>query len=145
MPDSETSLSAVFEEESIKSFGKCLRYALWRDEDYASLIEFENAETPLQFAEAVRKFLRRYRSGSFMDQALRTRASELRKQNRWDELRRALRQHEIGPRPTEGHLERLTQLANDSQGVRLVRAAIISYGLTKRDPRKEVEEMEKES
>jgi|SRR5579883_41004 hypothetical protein len=145
MSNSEISLASVFAEESIKSFGKCLRYALWRDDDYASLIEFENAETPLQFAEAVRKFLRRYRSGGFMDEALRTQASEMRKHNRWDELRRTLRQNEIGPRPTEGNLERLTQLANNAQGVRLVRAAIISYGLTKRDPHKELEEVERGS
>jgi hypothetical protein len=145
MPSSDSKLSDVFAEESVKSFGKCLRYALWRDEDYASLIEFENAETPTQFADAVRKFLRRYRSGGFMDHTQRSRASEMRKQNRWDGLKKLLRQYEVGPRPSEGQLERLMQLANDTNGVRLVQSAIISYGLTKREPYKEVEELEKEN
>jgi len=142
MSNDEQKLSSVYEEESVKSFGRCLRYALWRDEDYASLIEFENAESPPQFADAVRKFLRRYRSGNFMDEATRTRASELRKQNQWDELRKFLRQYEIGPRPTEGHLEQLMKLATNTNGVRLIRAAIISYGLTKREPYKEVDEVD---
>lgn len=33
MPNTEGNLIAVYEQESVKSFGKCLRYALWRDED----------------------------------------------------------------------------------------------------------------
>jgi hypothetical protein len=77
-----------------------------------------------------------------MDQTIRTRASELRKQNRWDELRKLLRQYEIGPRPTEVHLEQLMKVASDTAGVRLTRSAIISYGLTKREPHKEVDEID---
>ena len=67
-------------------------------------------------------------------------AEDLRKQNQWDELRKFLRQYEIGPRPTEGHLEQLMKLATNTSGVRLTRAAIISYGLTKREPYKEAED-----
>lgn len=144
MSNTEPGLSELFGEQCIKSFGKCLRYAIWRDEDYGSLIELENAETPSQFLEAVRKFLRRYRSGAFQSEDLRDQAARLRQAGRWDDYKSFSRQHELGPRPTEGELERLMQLANDERWVRRVKSAILSYGLVKRDPFQELNETGKE-
>jgi hypothetical protein len=99
------SLSILYSDEAVKDFGSTLRKALRMEEiqDYASLIELENAEKDEDFADAVRKFLRRYESH----------ASRL-------HLRR----------PTEESLERLMKLVSD-YGVRLVRAALISHALVK--------------
>lgn len=145
MPNTQPDLTEIYGSPPVKSFGRALRYALWRDDDYASLIEFENAESPVGFAAAVRKFLRRYRSGEYMSKELRDKADSLRRQNRWDALKRLLRQNGIGPRPTDVDLEALVRLAADSDRVRVVTAALISYGLTKREPAAEVEEAEKEA
>jgi hypothetical protein len=106
-------LAAVYEDPSIKDFGDALRRALRMEEiqDYGSLIELENAETPEDFADAIRKFLRRYE----------THASRL-------HLRR----------PAEESLTNLMSLV-DKQGVRLVRAALISHALVKSPPAEEHE------
>lgn len=100
-----TSLAILYSDEAIKDFGSTLRKALRMEEiqDYASLIELENAEKYEDFAEAIRKFLRRYESH----------ASRL-------HLRR----------PKEESLEKLMKLVSD-YGVRLVRAALISHALVK--------------
>ncbi len=99
------SLAMLYSDEAIKDFGSTLRKALRMEEiqDYASLIELENAEKETDFADAVRKFLRRYETHA--------RRMHLR-------------------RPTEESLERLMKLVSD-HGVRLVRAALISHALVK--------------
>lgn len=99
------NLSMLYSDEAIKDFGSTLRKALRMEEiqDYASLIEIENAEKEEDFAEGVRKFLRRYES-------------------------HARRLHL--KRPTEENLERLMKLVSD-HGVRPVRAALISHALVK--------------
>lgn len=99
------SLAMLYSDEAIKDFGSTLRKALRMEEiqDYASLIELENAEKEEDFADALRKFLRRYETHA--------RRMHLR-------------------RPTEESLERLMKLVTD-HGVRLVRAALISHALVK--------------
>jgi len=99
------SLASVYEDPSVKDFGSALRRALRIEEiqDYASLIELENAETPDDFADAIRKFLRRFESHA--------RRMKLR-------------------RPMEESLTRLISLVDD-YGVRIVRAALVSHALVK--------------
>ncbi|NWF91376.1 MAG: hypothetical protein HXY46_00535 [Syntrophaceae bacterium] len=99
------SLSMLYSDGAIKDFGSTLRRALRMEEiqDYASLIELENAEKEGEFADALRKFLRRYESHA--------RRLHLR-------------------RPTEESLERLMKLVSD-YGVRPVRAALVSHALVK--------------
>jgi hypothetical protein len=57
--DHSLNLSDAYSDTAVQAFGKALRAALTFDQDYASLIDFENAETPAAFNEAVEKFLRR--------------------------------------------------------------------------------------
>jgi hypothetical protein len=99
------NLAVLYSNEAIKDFGSTLRRALRMEEiqDYTSLIELENAEREEDFADAVRKFLRRYE----------THARRL-------HLRR----------PAEENLEKLMKLVSD-YGVRLVRAALISHALVR--------------
>lgn len=99
-------LSLVYSDAALKDFGDALRKALRIEDiqDYASLIELENAEKPDDFAEAIKKFLRRYESHA--------RRKELK-------------------RPKEESLEKIMSLV-DQYGVRLVRAALISHALVKR-------------
>ncbi|MEO0294269.1 MAG: hypothetical protein ABIN61_08650 [candidate division WOR-3 bacterium] len=99
------SLAMLYSDEAIKDFGSTLRKALRMEEiqDYASLIELENAEKEEDFADALRKFLRRYET-------------------------HARRMHL--KRPTEENLEKLMKLVSD-YGVRLVRAALISHALVR--------------
>ncbi|MDI6828714.1 MAG: hypothetical protein QME62_09545 [Armatimonadota bacterium] len=99
-------LSEVYSDSAVKDFGSALRRALIMDEiqDYASLIELENAEEKDDFADAIHKFLRRFESHA--------RKLHLR-------------------RPSEVSLERLMALV-DQHGVRTVRAALISHALVKR-------------
>ncbi|MGB9714988.1 MAG: hypothetical protein ACPL1G_01030 [Thermodesulfovibrionales bacterium] len=99
------SLAMLYSDEAIKDFGSTLRKALRMEEiqDYASLIELENAEKEEDFADALRKFLRRYETHA--------------------------RQMHL-KRPTEESLERLMKLVSD-YGVRLVRAALISHALVR--------------
>jgi hypothetical protein len=103
-------LGTLYSDPAIKDFGSALRKALRMREDYASLIDFENAESPDAFAEALRKFLRRFEALA---------------------RRRHLR------RPSEENLERLAKLVDENE-VRLVRAALISHALV-RSPREEEE------
>jgi len=106
MSNSSLVLSAVYADSSVQAFGKALRVALsFEQQDYASLIDFENAETPEAFGDAVKKFLRRnYNSGS---------------------------------KPSASDLEQLMALAKTEPDVRILRAAIISYGLTRWDKKEE--------
>ena len=103
------SLSEVFENNAVKAFGKALRLAVRVNEDYASMVELEYVEEPKEFAETIKKFLRRFESQS--------RRYERKKG------RRAFR-------PSEEDLGELMKIV-DEHGVRLVRAALISHALVK--------------
>lgn len=105
----ELSLADVFGHEGIKAFGQALRFAL-RDDDYASLVELEYVERKEDFAEVLKKFLRRYES----------RARQREKENK--------------PtfRPTTDDLIGVMQLVDKPQvGIRPVRAAIIAHALVR--------------
>lgn len=105
-------LSQVYSDESLKDFGGALRKALRTEniQDYASLIELENAEKPEDFSEAIKNFLRRFETHA--------RRFNLK-------------------RPKEESLERLMDLV-DKHGVRLVRAALISHAIVKRALEEEI-------
>jgi hypothetical protein len=55
------SLAEIYDHPAVRAFGSALRAALREPDiqDYASLIDLENVEREEDFAEAVRKFLRR--------------------------------------------------------------------------------------
>lgn len=99
-------LSLVYSDAALKDFGDALRKALRLEDiqDYASLIELENAEKPDDFAVAIKNFLRRYETHA-------------RRKNL--------------TRPKEESLEKIMKLV-DQHGVRLVRAALISHAIVKR-------------
>lgn len=109
MPTAERRLPDVYTNPAVKAFGKALRIALWLDQDYASLIELENAEDPVSFAEAIRKFLRRYNHGA---------------------------------KPRDADLESLMQLVGTQDEVRVVRSAVVSYGLVQWDKKQAAEAAE---
>lgn len=95
-------LSEVYSHPAIKRFGQAYRRAL-RDrstQDYASLIDLENAETPERLAEAIRRFLRRNHKAA--------------EEKNWFW-------------PGDQQLEQVMALAEEN--VALVRAAIESYAL----------------
>ena len=105
MSNPSFTLSQAYSDPAVQAFGKALRAAVTFEQDYASLMDFENAETPEAFNEAVKRFLRRnYKSGT---------------------------------RPTAGELERLMDFAKSGEDVRILRAAIISYGLSRWDKKEE--------
>ncbi|MEM2817309.1 MAG: hypothetical protein QXN39_02365 [Archaeoglobaceae archaeon] len=79
------------------------------NDDYASLIDLEYAETPGDFADALHKFLRRFESLA--------RKKQLR-------------------RPEEKALEELACLV-DAHGVRMVKAALISHALCRAEREEE--------
>jgi len=54
-----SKLHELFSNPAVESFGKALRTALTKNEDYASLIELDYAEKEEDFAIAIKKFLRR--------------------------------------------------------------------------------------
>lgn len=111
-------LSEVFENEAIRAFGFALRLAVRMNDDYASMVELEYVEEPKEFAEVIKKFLRRFESQS----------------------RRYEREKGHGGfRPSENDLAELMNLV-DKYGVRLVRAALISHALVRSPKGKEGEE-----
>ncbi len=115
------SLSEVFENDAIKAFGFALRLAVRMNNDYASMVELEYVEEPREFAETIKKFLRRFESQS----------------------RRYEREKKRGGfRPSESDLDALMKLV-DKHGVRLVRAALISHALV-RSPKEKIEEGEEQ-
>lgn len=111
---SEFRLGDIFASEAVKNFGNTLRKMIrppqegnkdkWAA-DYASLVELGYVETKSQFAEVIRKLLRRY-----------------------DVI---AKKHQL-KRPKEGDLEELMDLI-DKYDVKPVRAALISYALVKSD------------
>lgn len=98
-----SKLAELFENEAIKDFGTALRKALRIGEDYSSLVELEYVESREQFAEAIKRFLRRYETLA---------------------KKRQLK------RPKEANLVEIMKLV-DGYGVKLVRSALISYALVK--------------
>jgi len=108
---SNANLAELFSHPAVQSFGQALRWAITSKDrggadDYSSLIEFEWTEDPVSFAEALKKFLRRYHSYA---------AGRLRK-------------NQPVHVPDEKELDGLVTLV-DSYGVRLVRAALVSHAL----------------
>lgn len=93
-------LSEVYSHPAVKHFGQAYRRALRDTQDYASLIDLENAETEERLAEALRRFLRRNHKAA------------LDKNWFW---------------PGDQQLEEVMALAEGN--VALVRAAIESYAL----------------
>lgn len=104
-------LETIFCNDAVREFGSALRRSLRENDDYASLMDFEFAETPEAFAESLRRFLRRFEAFA----------------------RRARRR-----RPSENSLEEIVRLA-DKYGVRLVRAALVSHALCRVEREEEVE------
>jgi len=100
---SEVKLEEIFKNEAIEDFGDALRRAIWMKEDYASLVELEYVESKEEFAEVIKKFLRRYHT--------------------------YIKKLHI-PAPTEDNLDRIMELV-DKHGVKLVRASLISHALVK--------------
>lgn len=106
----ELSLSEVFTNEGVRAFGQALRFALRDDKtpDFASLVELEYVERKEDFADVLKKFLRRYET-------------------------LARRREELGMptfHPNQAHLEDLMALVDKSGvGVRPVRAALIAHAL----------------
>jgi hypothetical protein len=96
-------LSQVFSNPAVREFGATLRRSLRMNDDYASILDLEFAETKESFAEAVKRFLRRFEGLA---------------------RRKNLR------RPTQESLEEMTRLV-DQYGVKLVRAALISHALVR--------------
>jgi len=109
---SEFRLGEIFGNKSVRNFGEALRKMLrppiengkekW-SADYASLVELEYVETKVQFAEVIKKFLRRYEV--------------------------IARKHSL-KRVEDRDLEELMNLV-DKYNVKLIRAALISYALVK--------------
>lgn len=65
MSSPELTLSEAYADPAVQAFGKALRAAMTFEKDYGSLMDFENAETPESFNNAVKRFLRRnYGSGT---------------------------------------------------------------------------------
>lgn len=99
------TLPAAYADPAVQAFGKALRVAMTFNRDYASLMDFENAETAEALGEAVKKFLRRnYNSAS---------------------------------RPTASDIARLMGMTRSVRDVRVLRTAIISYGLARWDKKEE--------
>ncbi|MGC8793657.1 MAG: hypothetical protein ACP5U2_09740 [Bryobacteraceae bacterium] len=107
MSSESLTLPAAYGDPAVQAFGKALRAALSFEEDYASLMDFENAETPEAFAEAIKRFLRR--------------------------------NYKSGVKPSASELERVMAMARTAQDVRLLRAAIVSYGLVRWDKKEDKE------
>ena len=106
----ELSLSEVFTNAGVRAFGRALRFAL-RDKqspDFASLVELEYVERKEDFADVLKKFLRRYETHA----------------------RRLSRRGQSAFRPNLLHLEMVMELADRPDiGVRTVRTALISHAL----------------
>jgi hypothetical protein len=113
---SEVKLEEVFKNEAIDDFGDALRKAIRMREiqDYASLVELEYVESKEEFAEVIKKFLRRYH----------THAKKLHLKI-----------------PKEESLDNIMGLV-DRYGVKLVRASLISHALVKSSKEEESKEGE---
>ena len=103
---SECKLADVYENPAVQAFGRALNLNLRNDRDYASLADLEYAERPEQFADFLKRFLRRY------------------------EVPAARREREGKGvfRPSDEHVRQIADLV-DKVGVAPVRAALIAYAL----------------
>lgn len=103
---SAVSLVQIYCNPAVQALGKALNLSLRNDKDYASLADLEFAEQPYQFAEVLKRFLRRY------------------------EVSAAQREREGKPvfRPSDEHVRQIAALV-DEVGVQPVRAALIAYAL----------------
>lgn len=101
----EAMLSEIYENDAIRDFGRAIRSAVRNEDDYSSLVELSYASSTRNFAEAIRKFLRRYETYEFEGRPL--------------------------IKPKEVNLERLMSLV-DEYGVKIVRSALVSHALTKK-------------
>lgn len=124
---SKVELSEVFGNPSVEAFGTALRWAVRPSEfggaeDYASLVELEYTETEEDFVEVLKKFLRRYHSY----------AKRREKEGKHTFL------------PSETDLKNLMKLIDqlnhqNVNGIRVVRAALISHALVKASKKEEGE------
>jgi len=110
-----SSMYDLFSNPSIESFGKALRFAIGKreysgGEDYASLINIENAYNIPQFVDALRTFLRRYDSYA----------------------RRYEREHlgRVAFKPNEKDLDELIRLS-EQYGVANVSAALVAHAIVR--------------
>jgi hypothetical protein len=97
------NLNEVFSHPAVREFGAAIRRSLRMNDDYASILDLEFAETKEAFAEAIKRFLRRFEGLA---------------------RRKNLR------RPAQESLEEMVKLV-DRYGVKLVRAALISHALVR--------------
>lgn len=104
-------LAQVFSHPAVRELGATLRRSLRMNDDYASILDFEFAETPEAFAEALKRFLRRFEGLA---------------------RRKNLR------RPTQESLEAIAGLV-DQHGVKLIRAALISHALARSEREEELQ------
>ena len=111
------NLADLYTNPAVREFGATLRRSLRMNDDYASILDLEFAETPEAFAEALKRFLRRFEGLA---------------------RRRNLR------RPTEESLQAVAQLV-DQYGVKLVRAALISHALVRGEREEEQASTQPES
>jgi len=110
---SGVNLEEIFLNDGVRDFGSALRKAIRdeRNQDYASLVELEYIETPEEFAEFLKKFLRRFDTYA--------------------------KRYHI-KRPEEKSLYELINLVT-KYGVREVRAALIAHALVKSSKSEEEE------
>lgn len=103
---SQRKLADVYGNEAVQAFGRALSLNLRTDKDYASLADLEYAEKPEQFADFLKRFLRRY------------------------EVPAAKREREGKKvfRPSDEQVRQIAALV-DEVGVAPVRAALIAYAL----------------
>lgn len=113
-------LADIYQNQAVKEFGEALGNAIGKEKDYASLTDLEAAQTKEDFADALRRFLRRFHvyaarpenfwycpSGNRLEELMRT----------VDQAARAV--------PRGGDAVR------DREAVRLIRAALLSHALTR--------------
>jgi len=111
-------LSDIYQNPAVKDFGEALGKAIGKEQDYASLTDLEFAQTKIDFADALHRFLRRFH----------TIASK--KENLWY-------------CPPDSMVEELIRLVDNvantvhkddntkyREAIRLVRAALLSRALT---------------
>jgi len=105
-----SKLYDLFSKPSVENFGKALRIAVSKNDDYASLVELDYVEKEDEFVLALKKFLRRLDAGS-------------RKYERENPRKYSFK-------PSENDLDEVVKLAQE-YGVRLVCAAIMSHALVR--------------
>src|SRR4030042_388296 len=105
-----SKLYDLFSNPSVENFGKALRIAVGKNDDYSSLVELDYVEKEDEFVLALKKFLRRLDAGS--------RRYERENPNK----------HSF--KPNEKDLDEVVKLAQE-YGVRIVCAAIMSHALVR--------------